>query len=224
MTSREFNRVLITGGSRGIGKQISEDFKSRGFSVQTPTRDILDLGDALSIDEFLESCPDVDILILNAGQNNPQSLDRMSLQNWQATMMTNVTSSMTLTRYFAPKMAANGFGRVVAISSAYATRARAGRAAYSASKAALEALIRHVAVEFAEQGVIANSIAPGFVLTDLTRQNNDESQIAELAQKIPLKRLASPSEISYWVSALTSKENTYLTGQTIHVDGGLTCL
>ena len=224
MTSKEFNRVLITGSSRGIGKQISEDFKNRGFLVQTPNRDDLDLSDSLSIDAYLKSSPEVDILILNAGQNNPQGLDQMSLQNWQTTMMTNATSSMTLTQHFAPKMAANGFGRIVAISSAYATRARAGRAAYSASKAALEALIRHVAIEFAEQGVIANSIAPGFVLTDLTRQNNDENQIAELAQKIPLKRLATPSEISYWVSALTSKENTYLTGQTIHVDGGLTCL
>ena len=98
MTSKEFNRVLITGSSRGIGKQISEDFKSRGFLVQTPNRDDLDLSDSLSSDAYLKSSPEVDILILNAGQNNPQGLDQMSLQNWQTTMMTNATSSMTLTQ------------------------------------------------------------------------------------------------------------------------------
>jgi len=148
----------------------------------------------------------------------------MEIRNWDETQMVNATSSLLLIQHYAPKMAARGYGRIVAISSAYASRARFGRSAYSASKATLEAIVRSVAIEFADKGVIANCVSPGFALTDLTRQNNNESQISDLASKIPLKRLADPSEISYWVQALASIENTYVTGQTINVDGGMSCI
>jgi 3-oxoacyl-[acyl-carrier protein] reductase len=120
-------------------------------------------------------------------------------------------------------MASAGFGRVVGISSAYANRARTGRAAYSASKAALEALIRSVAVEFARSGVVANCVAPGFVDTELTRKNNTPQMIDALLQRVPVGRLASPAEIGRTVAFLMAPENEYITGQTIAVDGGFAC-
>jgi 3-oxoacyl-[acyl-carrier protein] reductase len=150
--------VLITGAARGIGKQIACDFTAKGHRAQTPSRLILDLSDINSIKNFLLGNGDhpIDILILNAGQNYPQSLEEMEIRNWDETQMVNATSSLLLIQHYAPKMAARGYGRIVAISSAYASRARFGRSAYSASKATLEAIVRSVAIEFADKGVIAN--------------------------------------------------------------------
>ena len=111
----------------------------------------------------------------------------------------------------------------MAVSSAYAGRARMGRAAYGASKAALEALVRSTAVEFASSGVLANAIAPGFVDTELTRVNNDASAISTLLERVPVGRLAKPAEGASAVSFLLSPSNTYITGQTIAVDGGWSC-
>ena len=103
----------------------------------------------------------------------------------------------------------------------YASRAREGRSAYSISKAGLEALARSAALEYSKFGVLVNVVAPGFVLTDLTAKNNTPEEISNLTSQIPLNRLAKPEEIASLVSYLASKKNTYITGQTINVDGGI---
>ena len=215
--------ALVTGGSRGIGAAIAEVLTDASWQVLAPTRSELDLSDSDSIEEFLADSPKVFGLVLNAGINEPAEIADIDDATWQRTLDTNTASAFRLIRALAPQMAETGGGRIVAVSSAYAGRARMGRAAYGASKAALEALVRSTAVEFASSGVLANAIAPGFVDTELTRVNNDASAISALLERVPVGRLAKPAEVASAVSFLLSPSNTYITGQTIAVDGGWSC-
>ena len=215
--------ALVTGGSRGIGAAIAEHLTDANWQVLAPTRSELDLSNSDSIDEFLVNSPKVFGLVLNAGINEPAEIADIDDATWQRTLDTNTGSAFRLVRALAPQMAETGGGRIVAVSSAYAGRARMGRAAYGASKAALEALVRSAAVEFASSGVLANAIAPGFVDTELTRANNDSTAISALLERVPVGRLAKPVEVASAVSFLLSPSNTYITGQTISVDGGWSC-
>ena len=215
--------ALVTGGSRGIGAAIAEHLTDANWQVLAPTRSELDLSNSDSIDEFLADAPKVFGLVLNAGINEPAEIADIDDATWQRTLDTNTASAFRLVRALAPQMVETGGGRIVAVSSAYAARARMGRAAYGASKAALEALVRSTAVEFASSGVLANAIAPGFVDTELTRANNDATAISALLERVPVGRLAKPAEVASAVSFLLSPSNTYITGQTIAVDGGWSC-
>ena len=216
--------ALVTGGSRGIGAAVVATLRADGWNVIAPSRDELDLSEPDSVSRFLGAL-DIRIsgLVLCAGVNRPAPIGASSPSDWNAIAGVNVTAAFALVSALCPSMASAGFGRVVAISSAYAGRARAGRAAYSASKAALEALIRSVAVEFGGSGVVANCVAPGFVDTDLTRVNNTPRMIEALLRRVPLRRLASPTEVSRAVAFLMATENEYITGQTLAVDGGFSC-
>ena len=212
--------ALVTGASRGIGAAIAEYLKSEGWDVLTPSRSELDLADVESIQAYVSALPEVFGLVLNAGINEPRLMQDIDDLTWQHIQETNTTSAFRLIKALAPRMAAASGGRIVAVSSAYSERTRSGRAAYSASKAALEALVRSTALEFASTGVLANAVAPGFVDTELTRANNDPATIAALLERVPVGRLATPEEIASTVGFLLSPSNTYITGQTIAVDGG----
>lgn len=217
--------ALITGAARGIGADVAAALRRDGWRVLAPTRRELDLADPRSIDEFLSGMGTrvVDGLVLNAGVNSPAPLGALTNAEWARVQQVNCTSAFSLTTAICPAMAERGFGRVVAISSVYAERARTGRAAYSASKAGLEALVRGVSVEFASRGVIANCVAPGFVDTELTRANNPPEIISDMLKRIPVGRLADPSEIAAVVAFLMAPSNCYLTGQTLVIDGGFAC-
>ncbi len=216
--------VLVTGGSRGIGRAVSEVLNVRGWQVLAPSRQELDLADASSVGAFLSSLTtEVDGLVLNAGVNSPRDLGALSFEEWNKVHQVNETSAFQLVSGLVPMMAQRGRGRLVAITSAYTARSREGRAAYSASKSGLEALMRSVAVEYSGSGVIANSVAPGFVDTDLTRQNNTDETIMRLLERVPVGRLAEPKEIAEAVAFLMSDDNRYITGHTLNVDGGFAC-
>ena len=216
--------ALLTGGSRGIGKAIAEVLTDHGWSVLAPTREQLDLADVSSVPAYLDSLDaQISGLVVNAGVNSPQELGALSLQEWSEIHQVNQTSAFQLISALVPGMADRGFGRIVAITSAYSSRARSGRAGYSASKSGLESLMRSIAVEFGGSGVVANSVAPGFVDTDLTRQNNTPETIAHLLERVPVGRLAEPAEIAEAVAFLMSEDNRYITGHTLHVDGGFAC-
>jgi 3-oxoacyl-[acyl-carrier protein] reductase len=120
-----------------------------------------------------------------------------------------------------PTMDYNGFGRVVFMSSLYSNKVRQGRSSYSISKAGADALMRSVAMEYAHSGVLANAVAPGFINTDLTYRNNSESEIKKIIERIPMKRFAESSEVGKVVAFLASESNSYITGQTLNVDGGM---
>ncbi|MEJ7637012.1 MAG: SDR family oxidoreductase [Singulisphaera sp.] len=132
----------------------------------------------------------------------------------------NLTAPFLLIQGFAPGMAEGGWGRVVNISSIWAVVSKEKRAAYSSAKSALAGLTRTSAVELATGGILVNAVCPGFVETELTRANNPPEAIEAILRSIPLGRLAQPEEVGRLVAFLCSEQNTYITGQSIVIDGG----
>ena len=214
--------VLVTGGARGIGKAIVDFYKTAGFEVYAPTRSELDLSSELSIHNFIahNQSNRFDVLINNAAENIISELKDLSLDDWSRMQTINLTAPFLLTKLVNSQMMVQKWGRIVNISSAYSVISRVGRGGYSATKAGLSSLTRTAALEFAEYNILVNAVAPGFVETDLTRKNNSRKKIEALRQQIPLQRLATPKEIAGFVYYLGSEQNTYITGQTIFIDGG----
>jgi len=216
-------KVFITGASRGIGKAIAKRYRDEGYKLVTPSRSELDLSSIDSITKFLNNFPmNVDVLINNAGQNVINGISDITLDNWQTTLSVNLTGPFLLFQKASQYMIKNNWGRVVNISSIYSLISREGRAAYSASKAGLNGFTRTAALEYAKNNILVNSVCPGFVDTDLTRQNNNLEQIQELVNQVPLKKLGLPEDIADFVYFLGSDKNRFLTGQVIPIDGGFT--
>lgn len=215
-------RILLTGGSGGIGYAIHAQLESLGHAVLSPTSSELDLSNPELITKWLieNDTQKIDGLILSAGINIPMNFEEVSDEQYSKILHINTHSCRQIIRHFLPGMKDRKFGRIVAISSTYSTLSRMGRSSYSISKAALEALIRSVAVENAEFNILANSILPGFIETSLTHQNNNEEQINKLLERVPINRLGTPDEVAKLAVFLVASENTYLTGQSIKIDGG----
>jgi 3-oxoacyl-[acyl-carrier protein] reductase len=193
--------------------------------VLAPVRAELELSDPASIARYIRDPEHVaiDALINNAGVNPILSIADLEQRAFEATLAVNVTAPLLLIKAVTPHMASRGWGRIVSVSSIYSLIGRNGRAAYSSSKAALNALTRAAAIEYGSSNILVNAALPGFVETDLTRANNTTAQIAELAAAVPLGRLADPAEIAPLVYFLGSEQNTYISGQTVVIDGGFTC-
>lgn len=215
-------RVLITGGSRGIGKAITHCYLNAGHEVILPGRDELDLASETSVNEFIVANQEkeFDVLINNAAENRISPIKDLPTAAWQRMLMINLTAPFLLTKMVTPYMAQQCWGRIVNLSSCYSLVSRIGRAAYSSTKSGLNALTRTAALEYAENNILVNAVCPGFVETDLTHQNNNPEQIQALCQQIPLKRLGKPEEIADMVFYLGSDRNSYITGQIIIIDGG----
>ncbi len=223
----KFNKELawVTGGSNGIGFSIVEQFKEKYRNVVSLNSGSFDLGDKNKRRSWLANQTEIPgTLVLNAAVNSPNSFEAQSEEQFQEILEVNLLANRDLLLSVLPSMKTNQFGRIVFISSLYSTRARVGRSAYSISKAGLEALARSIAVEYAKYGVLVNVVAPGFVRTNLTEKNNTTEEILKIESGIPLGRLGETNEIASIVSFLASERNTYLTGQTIVVDGGLSIL
>jgi len=217
--------AFVTGGSRGIGSAICRKLLEAGYEVIAPNREQLELSDIQGVRQYLLENENLEpsVVVINAGENNPKQISQINLEDWQHTLDVNLTSAFLLIQAFSKRMLDQGGGKIVAISSCYSVRSREGRSAYSVSKAGLNSFVQSAALEFAKGGVLINAVAPGFVLTDLTAQNNDEMGILRLTEQIPLGRLAMPEEIAEFVCFLTSEKNTYITGQLIPIDGGFLC-
>jgi 3-oxoacyl-[acyl-carrier protein] reductase len=218
--------ALITGGSRGIGNAIAQRLKAGGVKVLTPPRDELDLAQSTSVESFVSRYRDVpiDILVNNAGINVINALSTVDRATWETMVQVNLAAAFRLVQEFAPPMATRGWGRILNISTIFSLVTREGRAAYSMTKAALNALTRSAAVEFGPRGVLVNALAPGYVDTALTRQNNSPEAIERICATIPLRRLATVEELAQVAGFLVSEANSYMTGQVIVVDGGFTIL
>jgi len=217
--------ALVTGASRGIGLAISELLKKNGLEVLTPTRQELDLSSNESIRNFLRknSAVKIDILVNNAGINIIENLSQISDENLKTALQINLIAPAILIRELSPKMIERGYGKIVNISSIWSQISKSGRAIYSSTKSAINGLTRSVAIELAHHNIQVNAVAPGFVDTDLTRKNNSPEQLKIIESNIPAKRLAQTEEIAELVYFLVSEKNTYLTGQTIFIDGGFSC-
>jgi 3-oxoacyl-[acyl-carrier protein] reductase len=214
--------VFITGGSRGIGRAIVQKYQSEGFKVIAPSRQELDLASVDSIMSYLSLNQSlrVDVLVNNAAENIIKPILELSLEDWQRMVTINLTASFLLIKHFVQYMMRNNWGRIVNISSIYSIISRVGRGGYGATKSGLNSLTRTVAIEFSKNNILVNGICPGFIDTELTRQNNSPEQIESLRQQIPLKRLGNPEEVASLVFFLGSEQNTYITGHNFTIDGG----
>jgi len=211
--------LFITGGSGDIGTSISQIFKKNNYKVIKPTRLELDLANNENIENYLKNLKNIDIFIHCAGVNYPKSFLNISDSEFSSVMDINVNSFLKIAKKIVPSMIENKYGYILGISSLYGFLSRKNRLSYSASKHSLNAMIKTLALELGVYGIKVNSLSPGFVDTSLTRKNNREDKIKELESKIPLGRLATPSDIAE-VSYYLCSHNGYITGQDIVVDGG----
>lgn len=217
--------ALITGASRGIGLAIANCFKKQGINVLAPGRSELNLLDEDSIDNYLAALKfPVDILVNNAGINILGSIEELEEQNIKETMQVNLLAPLRIIRRVSPKMINRKYGRIVNVGSIWGIITKPGRVTYTLTKSGIGGLTRSTAVELASSNVLVNCVAPGYVNTELTRKNNPPKELEKIKRSIPLQRLAEPGEIAELVFFLCSDKNTYITGQTIAIDGGYLCV
>ncbi len=237
--------ALVTGASRGIGRAILERLGTDGyFVVGTATSEsgaaTIDTRlRTLGLDGFGVACRvDVEssvaallerlkadavvplVLVNNAGVNRDNLLMRMSEDEWDEVIDTNVSALFRLCKPLLRGMTRARWGRIVNLSSVVARMGNAGQSNYVASKAAIEGFTRALAQEVGSRNVTVNAVAPGFVATDMTQALTEDQKQAMLA-RIPLGRMASAEEIANVVSFLASEAAAYITGETIHINGGL---
>ncbi|MBO1502790.1 3-oxoacyl-(acyl-carrier-protein) reductase [Serratia proteamaculans] len=234
--------ILVTGASRGIGRAIAETFVARGAKViGTATSEsgaeaissylgasgkgfALNVVDAQSIDSVLASIRaefgEIDILVNNAGITRDNLLMRMKDDEWQDILNTNLTSVFRLSKAVMRAMMKKRFGRIITIGSVVGTMGNAGQANYAAAKAGLIGFSKSLAREVASRGITVNVVAPGFIETDMTRALTDD-QRAGILSSVPANRLGDAKEIASAVAFLASDEAGYITGETLHVNGGM---
>ena len=217
--------VLVTGGARGIGKAICRHYEEQGWIVLAPARNELDVGDAASIRGFFEHLDrPLTAVVNNAGINPIHPIEETGDEDLEATVAVNALGPFRILREAFPLLNKGpGTKYVVNISSIWAGVSKPGRGAYSLTKTALIGLTRTAALEWAPRGILVNALAPGYTLTELTMRNNSPEAIKAIEHQIPLGRLARPEDIASSVFFLGSPLNTYITGQTLFVDGGYTC-
>jgi 3-oxoacyl-[acyl-carrier protein] reductase len=214
--------VLLTGGSRGIGKGIKEIFENQNHTVISPSKLEMDLSDVESVKSYLNTIKDIDIIINNAGVNYLNTIENETIENLNKTLNINYLSPFTICQYFLPLLKNKNYGRIINIGSIWVDYAKSLRGSYSASKNALHSLTKTIVSEYSEYNILCNTISPGYILTDLTLQNNTKEDLDIIKNQIPQKRLGTIDEISKLVYFLTI-ENTYINGQNIIIDGGYSC-
>lgn len=226
--------VLITGGNRGIGLEIAKAFAELGDQVAVTHRgsDVpdglfgvkADVTDPASLDEAFAAIEEhqgpVEVLIANAGITRDTLLLRMSDDDFNDVLQTNLVGSFRVAKRAAKGMLRLKRGRMIFISSVVGLSGSAGQTNYAASKSGLVGFARSTARELGSRGITANVVAPGFVATDMTAQLSVERQ-AQIMSQVPLGRYADPREVADVVTFLASKAAAYITGAVIPVDGGL---
>ena len=239
------NKVaIITGASRGIGKSIASKLLSYGCKVVLLSRKLEDLEkvkndfksenikcfecDITNINHFEEVVHEVvntwgrlDILINNAGITKDKLLLRMNESDWDSVMNINLKGCYNTIKVACNFMIRKKYGKIINISSVIGQIGNSGQANYAASKSAIEGLTRTLAVEFGSRNINVNCVAPGYIETDMTK-NLDEKIIQEMKKNIPLNKFGSTSDISETVCFLSSDLSSFITGQVINVDGGMT--
>ncbi|MDY4280656.1 MAG: 3-oxoacyl-ACP reductase FabG [[Pasteurella] mairii] len=234
--------ALVTGATRGIGRAIAEELVAKGaFVLGTATSEkgaesisaylgekgkgfVLNVADEQSIESTLEKLKaefgDIDILVNNAGITRDNLLMRMKDDEWFDILQTNLTSVYRLSKAMLRSMMKKRFGRIITIGSVVGSMGNPGQANYCAAKAGLIGFSKALAKEVASRGITVNVVAPGFIATDMTDVLTDEQKSGILAN-VPAGRLGEPVEIAKAVAFLASDDAAYITGTTLHVNGGM---
>ncbi|HIF5547799.1 TPA: 3-oxoacyl-ACP reductase FabG [Vibrio parahaemolyticus] len=234
--------ALVTGASRGIGRAIAELLVERGATViGTATSEsgaaaiseylgengkglALNVTDVESIEATLKTINDefgaIDILVNNAGITRDNLLMRMKDDEWNDIINTNLTPIYRMSKAVLRGMMKKRAGRIISVGSVVGTMGNAGQTNYAAAKAGVIGFTKSMAREVASRGVTVNTVAPGFIETDMTKALNDDQRAATLAN-VPAGRLGDPREIASAVVFLASPEAAYITGETLHVNGGM---
>lgn len=238
--------ALVTGGSRGIGKAIAlmlagkgadvvinfagnvaaaeevvKEIEAMGRKALMIKTDVADNAACVAmIDQVVKEMGKIDILVNNAGITRDTLLMRMKEEDWDAVLTTNLKSVYNCTKAAIKYMMKARAGRIVNISSVVGVMGNAGQANYAAAKAGCIGFTKSIAKEVASRGITVNAVAPGFIKTDMTAVL-PEKVVAEMEAGIPLSRLGEPEDIAKAVAFLVSDDAAYITGQTLHVDGGM---
>jgi 3-oxoacyl-[acyl-carrier-protein] reductase len=234
--------ALVTGATRGIGREVAEELASKGaFVIGTATSEkgaesisaylgekgrglVLNVADQASIDAVLEYIKqefgDIDILVNNAGITRDNLLMRMKDEEWFDILQTNLSSVYHLSKAMLRTMMKKRFGRIINIGSVVGSMGNAGQTNYCAAKAGLIGFSKALAKEVASRGITVNVVAPGFIATDMTEVLSEELKNNLLTQ-IPAGRLGEPKDIAKAVAFLASDDAAYINGTTLHVNGGM---
>lgn len=237
--------AIVTGASRGIGAAIArklceaganvalcsrsaeavaaiaDTLNSEGYTAISTAADISKKGDVEAlIKTVLDRFSQIDILVNNAGITRDTLLMRLQDEDWDAVLQTNLTGTMYCTRAVMRPMLRQRSGRIINISSVIGIMGNPGQASYAAAKAGIIGFTKTIAREVGVRGITVNAIAPGFITTDMTAQMPQQNQ-EQLRGLIPLRRFGSPEDVADAVYFLASDAARYITGQTLHVDGGM---
>ena len=237
--SKEKKKILITGASRGIGKDIALKSKENGYIVLgTSTSEegaqglekegilglVLNLNDSKSIEGFndalIKDHSDIEILINNAGITRDNIVLRMSDEDWIDVLNVHLNGTFKISKTVLKFMLKKRWGRIINITSTSASTGNRGQANYAAAKSGVEAFSRSLAKEVGSRGITVNSVAPGYIETDMTEQINNKMK-EEILKQIPLSRFGRAEEVAQLIEFLITDEASYITGQTIHINGGL---
>ena len=234
-------KILITGATGGIGGALVKKFVSLGGTVLgTGTKaDKLDLikknhptvktkkfniSEHLAIEEFIDSASEelggLDVLVNNAGVNADNLTLRMKDEEWKKVIDINLTSTFLLSKYAIKRMLKNKFGRVVNVTSIVGHTGNLGQANYSASKAGIIGMSKSLAIEYPKKNITVNCVSPGFIVSDMT-MNIAEKVKLFLTSRIPMGKLGTGEDVSNCVAFLSSESASYVTGETMHVNGGM---
>ena len=233
--------ILITGASGGIGNALVKKFVSLGGNVlgsgtKTEKLDLIkkqypnikvrkfDISNHSEIEKFIDSVSlelgSLDVLINNAGINMDNLSIRMKDEEWKKVIDINLTSTFLLSKHAIKKMLKNKFGRIVNITSVVGHTGNLGQSNYSASKAGIIGMSKSLAIEYAKKNITVNCVSPGFITSEMTMNIADKVKLY-LTSRIPMGKLGTGEDVSNCVAFLSSEQASYVTGETIHVNGGM---
>ena len=238
--------ALITGGTRGIGKQIALTFAKEGYDIainyRTENDDLKNTkreiegnnvkcfavqGDVTKFEDcekfvkqIIEEFGNIDVLVNNAGITRDTLLMRMREEDFKQVIDTNLVGTFNVTKNVISYMMKARNGRIINISSVVGISGNAGQTNYAASKAGIIGFTKSLAKEVASRNITVNAVAPGFIETQMTAVLKEDIK-EEIAKKIPLKRIGTPQDVANVVKFLASSDSSYITGQVIHIDGGM---